>query len=278
MMEPPKSKYPPTVTTAAGKATGAATRTPPTADKATREQQMEVANRVLGSQGWGAWPTTSKKAGVTGKKPAPAGTFLNAAVVPPPTVQRPPGTLDESDQPLHNTTRLIPASHPKGWSLPHWLVLLLWWVGLPLLVLLLVMGLIGLLKSRRRHRRRTRGSASQRYAAGWQEILDQARDLRLPVTTSATRAEQARELTVQADGAGLRALANAADHGVFGPGDPPEQAATDYWREVRASCRRLRKGAGLRRRAIARFNLATFRRTRRQRRAALPIVRTARPA
>ncbi|WP_277244356.1 transglycosylase family protein [Gordonia hongkongensis] len=56
----------------------------PTADKATREQQMEVANRVLGSQGWGAWPTTSKKAGVTGKKPAPAGTFLNAAAVPPP--------------------------------------------------------------------------------------------------------------------------------------------------------------------------------------------------
>ncbi|QMU23530.1 transglycosylase family protein [Gordonia rubripertincta] len=56
----------------------------PTADKATREQQMEVANRVLGSQGWNAWPTTSKKAGVTGKKPAPAGTFLNAAAVPPP--------------------------------------------------------------------------------------------------------------------------------------------------------------------------------------------------
>ncbi|MFE0751497.1 transglycosylase family protein [Gordonia sp. NPDC058843] len=56
----------------------------PTADKATRAQQMEVANRVLGSQGWGAWPTASKKAGVTGKKPAPAGTFLNAAAVPPP--------------------------------------------------------------------------------------------------------------------------------------------------------------------------------------------------
>jgi AraC-like DNA-binding protein len=35
-MEPPKSKYPPTETTAAGSATGAATRTPPTADKACR--------------------------------------------------------------------------------------------------------------------------------------------------------------------------------------------------------------------------------------------------
>ncbi|MAU83110.1 MAG: transglycosylase [Gordonia sp.] len=63
----------------------------PTADKATREQQMEVANRVLGSQGWGAWPTTSKTAGVTGKKPAPAGTFLNAAAVPPPPAGAPSG-------------------------------------------------------------------------------------------------------------------------------------------------------------------------------------------
>jgi hypothetical protein len=55
----------------------------PTADKATREQQMEVANRVLGTQGWGAWPVTSKEARVTGKKPAPAGTFVNAAAVRP---------------------------------------------------------------------------------------------------------------------------------------------------------------------------------------------------
>ena len=56
----------------------------PTADKATREQQMEVANRVLGTQGWGAWPTTSKEAGVTNKTPAPAGAFVNAATAPAP--------------------------------------------------------------------------------------------------------------------------------------------------------------------------------------------------
>ena len=56
----------------------------PTADKATREQQMEVANRVLGTQGWGAWPTTSVEAGVTNKTPAPAGAFVNAATTPAP--------------------------------------------------------------------------------------------------------------------------------------------------------------------------------------------------
>ncbi|MBO0850720.1 MAG: transglycosylase family protein [Pseudonocardia sp.] len=31
---------------------------------ASREQQIAVANRVLASQGWGAWPVCSKKIGV----------------------------------------------------------------------------------------------------------------------------------------------------------------------------------------------------------------------
>ncbi|WP_020109778.1 transglycosylase family protein [Nocardia sp. 348MFTsu5.1] len=47
----------------------------PTADKAAKNQQMEVANSVLAGQGWDAWPTTSVQAGVRDKKPAPAGTF-----------------------------------------------------------------------------------------------------------------------------------------------------------------------------------------------------------
>ncbi|MCZ4553637.1 peptidoglycan DD-metalloendopeptidase family protein [Gordonia rubripertincta] len=55
----------------------------PTANKATPQQQMEVANRVLIGQGWNAWPTTSKEAAVTDKKPAPAGTFLSGAVSEP---------------------------------------------------------------------------------------------------------------------------------------------------------------------------------------------------
>lgn len=88
----------------------------PTANKATREQQMEVANRVLGSQGWGAWPVTSKEAGVTGKKPAPAGTFVNAATAAAPTAAAPapaPGAAAALSAPLGP----LPAS--KG-SEAHW--------------------------------------------------------------------------------------------------------------------------------------------------------------
>jgi hypothetical protein len=36
----------------------------PTADRATREQQIAIAQRVLASQGWGAWPACSRKLGL----------------------------------------------------------------------------------------------------------------------------------------------------------------------------------------------------------------------
>ncbi|MEV7286401.1 transglycosylase family protein [Streptomyces sp. NPDC093252] len=42
----------------------------PTADGATREQQIAVATEVQRGQGWGAWPTCSIKAGARGDAPA----------------------------------------------------------------------------------------------------------------------------------------------------------------------------------------------------------------
>ena len=41
----------------------------PTADRATREQQIAVATKVQRSQGWGAWPTCSTRAGASGSAP-----------------------------------------------------------------------------------------------------------------------------------------------------------------------------------------------------------------
>lgn len=41
------------------------TKYAPSADKASREQQIEVAKQVQRKQGWDAWPSCSKKAGVS---------------------------------------------------------------------------------------------------------------------------------------------------------------------------------------------------------------------
>ncbi|MFI7501965.1 transglycosylase family protein [Streptomyces sp. NPDC049687] len=44
-----------------------------TADKATKAQQISVATKVQKSQGWGAWPVCSARAGATGSAPAASG-------------------------------------------------------------------------------------------------------------------------------------------------------------------------------------------------------------
>jgi resuscitation-promoting factor RpfA len=51
----------------------------PTANKATREQQISVAARVAASQGWGAWPTCSIKAGIRGTDPSAPDVSRDAA-------------------------------------------------------------------------------------------------------------------------------------------------------------------------------------------------------
>ena len=58
------------------------------ANQASREQQIVVAERVLAGQGWGAWPVCSRKAGATGQPvtvrsaPAPAAKPQPAAPKP----------------------------------------------------------------------------------------------------------------------------------------------------------------------------------------------------
>lgn len=42
----------------------------PTADRATRAQQIAIATKVQRAQGWGAWPTCSARAGASGSAPA----------------------------------------------------------------------------------------------------------------------------------------------------------------------------------------------------------------
>jgi len=48
-----------------------------TADKASRAQQIAVATKVQRAQGWGAWPTCSKRAGAYGSAPASSGAGSN---------------------------------------------------------------------------------------------------------------------------------------------------------------------------------------------------------
>ncbi|WP_305094036.1 resuscitation-promoting factor Rpf1 domain-containing protein [Prescottella sp. R16] len=66
-----------------------------TANNASREQQIVVAERVLANQGWGAWPSCSAKLGLNSaatQRTAPAATPAPKAVTTPAPVQAPAPT------------------------------------------------------------------------------------------------------------------------------------------------------------------------------------------
>ncbi|GGM84272.1 hypothetical protein GCM10012275_63670 [Longimycelium tulufanense] len=71
----------------------------PSAHQATREQQIRVAERVLRSQGWGAWPACSAKLGLRGT------TVRTPAERPSPAVPTKP--TPESDNDLSGTAYVV---------------------------------------------------------------------------------------------------------------------------------------------------------------------------
>lgn len=60
----------------------------PTADGASKAQQIAVAAKVQRAQGWGAWPTCAARAGAYGSAPSAAAPVPKAAKPAPKAVQR----------------------------------------------------------------------------------------------------------------------------------------------------------------------------------------------
>ncbi|MEV7002168.1 transglycosylase family protein [Streptomyces sp. NPDC093982] len=76
----------------------------PTADQASKDQQIAVATKVQRAQGWGAWPTCSARAGASGSAPAAsaAGSGAPAAKAAPSTPAR---TSERSERSSGHTNR-----------------------------------------------------------------------------------------------------------------------------------------------------------------------------
>jgi transglutaminase-like putative cysteine protease len=152
----------------------------------------------------------------------------NASVVPPPHAARPPSTFDAAQQADANSARSQHQAPKQGFQIPAFILAALTWGGPPLTAILGSCLLILGLKARRRQQRRTRGLATTRFAKGWRELVDHARDLGSTVPTGHTRKEQADLLGAH----NIGHLAAAADAGVFGPGDPDEESVNAYWESI----------------------------------------------
>ncbi|WAL94654.1 transglycosylase family protein [Streptomyces sp. Je 1-369] len=91
----------------------------PTADRASKAQQIAVAAKVQRAQGWGAWPSCAARAGAYGSAPSAAAPVPKAAKPAPRAAkpapkavgQRPGGTADRSDR---GSSRGAPGNYTVG--------------------------------------------------------------------------------------------------------------------------------------------------------------------
>jgi hypothetical protein len=189
-------------------------------------------------------------------------------VQPPPPEAKPSEPPDEEMAPVP-----VGSARPVAQPAPafRWGVLTIA-AASTLGVLLLIAALAGsilLAKARRRQRRRLTGPPAYRIVAGWEEILDQLRDMRLtdePARlATATRLETA---AVAPPGAVavLSRLAAESDAAAFGSLALGEPYAVRYWEGVEEAERHLRAGLGpwdRWRAALSRVSLRERRRARR---------------
>lgn len=127
------------------------------------------------------------------------------------------------------------------------------------------------LKLARRRRRRLAGDPVHRVAGGWDEVMDAARDLRLPPAAHQTRREsadavgrafagraaaqeRAAVVAVRLDG-----LARRADRAVFAAGAPSDVEAAVYWADVDDTLAEMRSAVPARARWRAQASTASLR-------------------
>ncbi len=183
-------------------------------------------------------PDTSKK---PDKIPPQEQQNTSASVVPPPNSVHPPSSNDSPDQPntrVDHRRSDKQSEHGAGFRIPRAVVLIGTYGGPPILAMVACCLAVVGLKSTRRRRRRSRGTPATRVAAGWREVVDQARDLGQAVPAGQTRHEDATSLT----GLDLAPLAASADAVVFGRGNPAPESAIRYWAEVDRARRQMTRG------------------------------------
>ncbi len=167
----------------------------------------------------------------------------------PTATATPSATPEASPSPSPDPDPDDPTDHAPASSSGPWRLLL--WLLVPAAV-----GALPAYKALRRTRRRRAPRVSVRYVGAWQELVDRARDLGVPVPAHRSRPAQAVAL-----GAATLPLARTADDAVFGAAAPSPDAADSYW----GSVLEVRGGLGADvpswRRWLAPFSPASLRRS-----------------
>jgi hypothetical protein len=177
-----------------------------------------------------------------------------AKVVPPRQNSTAPSALgDDSSAVSHGS----PGATGSGFRIPAIVLVLLRYVGLPLVLLAAAAAALTGAKTLRRRRRRGTGPPAARVAGAWRELLDLGRDLGIAPAAHGTRREQA--AAAQRSGFPQAvAVAVAADAAVFGPADPDAAAVARVWSLVDEARQQVTSRLSRGRRAWVRVNPASL--------------------
>ncbi|MDU7360598.1 MAG: transglutaminaseTgpA domain-containing protein [Propionibacteriaceae bacterium] len=180
-------------------------------------------------------------------------------VNPPPPPQKPDVPPDEEQLPT-DPGEIPEEQQSIDWRRVGTIALI---AGIPLLTIVVPIALIIGLKLRRRARRKNDPDVANRVAGAWLELVDKARDLGRSPSLSATRSEQAVQLTedfTKIEGtADPVSLAKEADWLVFAPGSPSEDVAAGYWAESKSVSRGMRRSVAWPKWLLSRLSTKSFR-------------------
>ena len=172
---------------------------------------------------------------------------------PPPTTTPPANTIpDELDSEPEDEQQ---DDEDSSGGFAGFLLAVAGIVGVPLLVLGGPAALVLALKARRRKRRRTQGTPSQRVSGSFAELVDYARDTGAPAPATATR----NELSVLVGTSAAVSLAGRADGAVFDSGEPSDEQVDAAWEEFLTARSELREDMSRFDRVRAAVNLTSLR-------------------
>jgi hypothetical protein len=191
-----------------------------------------------------------------------------AQVLQPPPPPQPPREINTDDVDRGNADHHDDNSQndvpPESGDVLRTILVVTAWVGIPLLVLAGPVALVLWLKARRRRRRQEAAVIADRFAGGWDQIMDVATDFGYRGVRGRTRTETAADLDAAIGGSTVL-LARRADARVFGPENLDDVQAQQFWADVDSAVLGLSSGRSRWRRMRAAVSLRSLRRRDRRR-------------
>ena len=183
---------------------------------------------------------------------------------PQPQVRQPPRSQSDENDLVTNVS--IDTSKKKNDApvhLPAWVVPTVLGVGIPALVIVIPLLVIGALKRRRARRRRESDRRQDAAAGAWDELLDRVDELGIATPPPSTRGRTAEALAplLAAPAAGtttLATLARRTDAAVFSGREVDDTEIDAVWAEALAAVEATRVTLPRWRRVLARYRLASI--------------------